>query len=478
MENNLSQLKNDLFLRACKRQNVERTPIWIMRQAGRYLPEYRAVRAKSDFLTMCKTPELAAEVTIQPVDIVGVDAAILFSDILVIPEAMGMHLEMNEGKGPVFPNPIRTVDDAKNLKDIDPTKELKYVLDAVALTKKNLDNRVPLIGFSGSPWTLLTYMVEGKGSKNFSEVKKLTDYEKSEFIPTLEHEISDKKNFIYCVTLLYAWDEIRKEINQPLEIPNEYIDLTLLNQSNSYANVLKNNEYKASGGVDGGKISARAEFNKSLPLEIKLQNYHNKLVFDNQKVASFGVNGSDNSEQLQIVNIVYYKNDNDFIIKLLPKDKNHEILLFKSEKPFNTISEMNREIERLSKIGQTEKTNEKLNWKYYYAIEDEVVIPKFNFNIETNYSTLEGKYFKTKNQNFQIETAWQRTAFILDESGAKVESEAGIEVAAEIMDEEYERPKPKKMIFDKPFLILLKRIDAKNPYFGLWTTNTELMIKE
>lgn len=183
----MSQIKNDLFLRACKRQNVERTPIWIMRQAGRYLPQYRAVRAKADFLTMCKTPELAAEVTIQPVDIIGVDAAILFSDILVIPEAMGMHLEMNEGKGPVFPNPIRTVDDAKTLKDIDPTKELKYVLDAVALTKKQLDNRVPLIGFSGSPWTLLTYMVEGKGSKNFSEVKKLI-YNN----PELAHAILDK----------------------------------------------------------------------------------------------------------------------------------------------------------------------------------------------------------------------------------------------------------------------------------------------
>ncbi len=183
----MSQFKNDLFLRACKRQNVERTPIWIMRQAGRYLPEYRAVRAKADFLTMCKTPELAAEVTIQPVDIIGVDAAILFSDILVIPEAMGMHLEMNEGEGPVFPNPIRTVDDAKLLKKIDPTKELKYVLDAVSLTKKNLDNRVPLIGFSGSPWTLLTYMVEGKGSKNFSEVKKLI-YNN----PDLAHAILDK----------------------------------------------------------------------------------------------------------------------------------------------------------------------------------------------------------------------------------------------------------------------------------------------
>jgi uroporphyrinogen decarboxylase len=169
----LSKFRNDIFLRACKREPVERTPIWIMRQAGRYLPEYRSVRDKADFLTMCKTPDLAAEVTIQPVDILSVDAAILFSDILVIPEAMGMRLEIHDSKGPVFPKPIRSEEDVTRLKEIDPFKELKYVLDAVALTKKELNDRVPLIGFSGSPWTLLTYMVEGRGTKNFSHVKKL-----------------------------------------------------------------------------------------------------------------------------------------------------------------------------------------------------------------------------------------------------------------------------------------------------------------
>ncbi len=168
----MEKLQNDLFLRAIRKEKIDTTPIWIMRQAGRYLPEYRAVREKSDFLSMCKTPELAAEVTIQPVDLIGVDAAILFSDILVIPEAMGLHLEMNEGKGPIFHNPVRNLEDVKNLKAIDPFKELKYVMDAVTLTKKELNGRVPLIGFAGSPWTLLTYMVEGKGSKNFSEIKK------------------------------------------------------------------------------------------------------------------------------------------------------------------------------------------------------------------------------------------------------------------------------------------------------------------
>ena len=186
----MTKLQNDLFLRACKREQTERTPIWMMRQAGRYLPEYRAVRANSDFLTMCKTPELASEVTIQPIDLIGVDAAIIFSDILVIPEAMGMELQMHEGKGPVFPKPIRSESDANELKVIDPSVDLKYVLDAVSLTKKELDGRVPLIGFSGAPWTLLTYMVEGKGSKNFSVVKKLI-YNNPQLAHKLLSKISD-----------------------------------------------------------------------------------------------------------------------------------------------------------------------------------------------------------------------------------------------------------------------------------------------
>jgi len=186
----LNKLQNDLFLRACKKQNVERTPIWIMRQAGRYLAEYRAVRAKSDFITMCKTPDLAAEVTIQPVNLIGVDAAIIFSDILVIPEAMGMKLEMIESKGPKLYDAIRNTDDVNKLKTINPYKELKYVLDAVTLTKNELKGRVPLIGFAGSPWTLMTYMVEGGGSKSFSEIKKFI-YNQPEAAHKLLNKIAD-----------------------------------------------------------------------------------------------------------------------------------------------------------------------------------------------------------------------------------------------------------------------------------------------
>lgn len=164
---------NDLFLRACKRQKVDRTPVWMMRQAGRYLPEYRAIRAKADFLTMCKTPELAAEVTVQPVDILGVDAAIIFSDILVVSEAMGMHLEMIESQGPKLHNPIRTRKDVEALKIPDPEKSLRFVMQALEAAKRTLGSRVPLIGFSGSPWTLAAYMIEGSGGKEWKYTKQM-----------------------------------------------------------------------------------------------------------------------------------------------------------------------------------------------------------------------------------------------------------------------------------------------------------------
>lgn len=167
------QLKNDLLLRAAAGKNVERSPIWLMRQAGRVLPEYREVRKKArDFKVMVKTPELATEVTIQPVDILGVDAAIIFSDILVIPEAMGLNYEMEESKGPVFPKRITSAADLNTI-HVAESDELRYVHDAIAMTKRELNGRVPLIGFAGAPWTIFSYMIEGRGSKTFSQAKKV-----------------------------------------------------------------------------------------------------------------------------------------------------------------------------------------------------------------------------------------------------------------------------------------------------------------
>ncbi len=182
------QLENDLLLRVAKGEKAERTPIWLMRQAGRILPEYRAVRSKSNgFIDFVKNPEAAAEVTIQPVDLLGVDAAIIFSDILVIPEAMGCAYEMVESRGPIFPNPIRTEADVDALIIPTPTDHLNYVLEAIKLTKVGLAGRVPLIGFAGAPWTIFAYMTEGSGSKTFSKAKYWL-YNN----PTLSHKLLQK----------------------------------------------------------------------------------------------------------------------------------------------------------------------------------------------------------------------------------------------------------------------------------------------
>ncbi|HUH50970.1 MAG TPA: uroporphyrinogen decarboxylase [Flavobacterium sp.] len=164
-------LKNDLFLRALKGESVDRPPVWMMRQAGRYLPEFRALRDKYDFFTRCRMPEIAAEITVQPIRIVKSDAAILFSDILVVPQAMNIEVLMKENFGPYLPNPIRTAQDVEKVIVPNIQETLGYVMDAIKITKEMLNDEVPLIGFAGSPWTIFCYAVEGKGSKTFDTAK-------------------------------------------------------------------------------------------------------------------------------------------------------------------------------------------------------------------------------------------------------------------------------------------------------------------
>ena len=194
-------LKNDLLLRAAKGEYTERIPIWLMRQAGRILPEYRAVRSSvNGFKELVKNPELICEVTIQPVDILDVDAAIIFSDILVIPEAMGLNYEMIESKGPFFPKTIINEYDVEQL-TTNVVPNLQYVFDSIKLTKTTLNNRVPLIGFAGAPWTIFSYMSEGKGSKTFSQAKKMLYTN-----PTLSHQLLDK---ITTSTIVYLQEQIK-----------------------------------------------------------------------------------------------------------------------------------------------------------------------------------------------------------------------------------------------------------------------------
>ncbi len=198
-------IKNDLFLRALNNETVERPPVWMMRQAGRYLPEFRALRDKYDFFTRCETPELAAEITVQPIRIVKPDAAILFSDILVVPRAMGIHVELKDNLGPIIPNPIRTMEQVNQVFVPDVHETLGYVFDAIKLTKEMLNDEVPLIGFAGSPWTIFCYAVEGKGSKSFDTAKGFCFSN-----PIAAHTLLQK---ITDTTILYLKEKVKAGCN-------------------------------------------------------------------------------------------------------------------------------------------------------------------------------------------------------------------------------------------------------------------------
>jgi uroporphyrinogen decarboxylase len=195
MTESKNMLKNDLLLKALRGETVERPPVWMMRQAGRYLPQYMRLKEKYDFFTRIQTPELACEITLQPIDIIGPDAAIIFSDILVIPQALGMEVLMEDGKGPLLPKTIQSKQDVDALLNEDIVSRLEYVCKAISLCKKELNNRVPLIGFAGAPFTILCYMVEGKGSKSFDKAKQFCFTQ-----PALAHELLSK---ITTATIAY-----------------------------------------------------------------------------------------------------------------------------------------------------------------------------------------------------------------------------------------------------------------------------------
>jgi uroporphyrinogen decarboxylase len=179
--------KNDLFLKALQGATLDRPPVWMMRQAGRYLPDFMKLKAKYDFFTRCQTPELAAEITVMPIDQIGTDAAILFSDILVVPQAMGVDVQMKPDIGPWLPNPVRTQADVDRVEVPDVHERLHYVMDGIRHTLERLDNEVPLIGFAGSPWTIFCYMVQGRGSKTFDKAKALCFSE-----PAMAHQLLQK----------------------------------------------------------------------------------------------------------------------------------------------------------------------------------------------------------------------------------------------------------------------------------------------
>ena len=223
-----AELKNDRFLRALAREPVDRTPVWMMRQAGRYLPEYRATRAKAgSFVALCQNPELACEVTLQPLERYPLDAAILFSDILTVPDAMGLGLHFETGEGPRFERTIRGQADVDALASPDPEQELRYVMDAVRTIRRELGGRVPLIGFSGSPWTVATYMVEGGTSKNFSRIKGMLYDQPAVLHSLLEHVTRTTLDYLNAQVAAGAQAVMVFDTWGSILTPKTYLDFSL-----------------------------------------------------------------------------------------------------------------------------------------------------------------------------------------------------------------------------------------------------------
>jgi len=316
------------------------------------------------------------------------------------------------------------------------------------------------------------------GERDFPQVKKLSEYKETDFVTTPQSSLPKGKNAIYSATMLLAWQEVKAAGDNEISIDGKYKELSLLNNSQSFKNTLEEGEYVSSSefNIEAGTFSVSSEFSKSLAFAVKLESF-NDFKFGDESVKSFGMDAV-NYLLHAGVSILYYKNDNDFIVKLIPSDNEHEIFVCMSDQKSMNMQNMFDDVADKIKTGKIERKIEKNFWKYWIQYEgDELRIPKILFNIETNYKSLGGNSFVLKKQSYSIERALQRTAFLLDEEGAKVESRAEMEVTTESEPEPIEKPHPKKLHFNKPFLIMLKRKDSPNPYFAMWVDNTELMQK-
>jgi hypothetical protein len=318
----------------------------------------------------------------------------------------------------------------------------------------------------------------GKISSDSTEVAGLSMLKQTDFVPTLENPISGSRNSIYSPTFLYAWNKIEQQLESEViaGISNSS-DFKLLTESQSHQNSLTDKEYTVTIEKVDDAIIARAYFSKTLPFETKLEVLEKPILFGNTNVSAFGMYYY-NEDVVKFTEIMYYKDDDHFILKLTPKDRLQEIILAKGLDSCKTLAEALKKNNGLIEIGKNEKKDVKQSWKFEWVRGDDMfAIPAVKFNIDTRYKNLEGQRFITNDKKEHLlQEAYQRTGFILNENGATVESEA--EAVTDSMPMKPEIRHPKKMIFDRPFLIILKRTDKSNPYFVMAANNAELFIKK
>lgn len=323
-------------------------------------------------------------------------------------------------------------------------------------------------------------IIYGYSCNKHESIPLLTNLSKlkhTEFVPTVEDHLTKNKNVIYASAFLYAWDSVKLLFNSPIIATNANSnEFKLINNSASFKNSLNKNEYHAEASLVDGEIESRAEFNLVLPFPSKLQKIDDGIWFDKRKVIAYGMNYIDN-DIIKFTQILFYNDDNDFIIKLTPKDPAHEIILVKGMKNVKTFADVINQTNSLIEKGYKEKRIANISWKYEFNPEDKLFIPVIKFNIETNYRSIEGQSFKVNGILRTVEIGYQRTSLILDENGARVQSIGAVSVSLDSIG-----PPPKvhhkNMIFDQPFFIIIKRIDKRNPYFIMKVENAEVLMEK
>jgi hypothetical protein len=310
----------------------------------------------------------------------------------------------------------------------------------------------------------------------FPPIMAIEELSSTVFALTLESRIPHDKNVIYTPTLLFAWNEVKEHLPGSV-LPSEEssADFLLLNKSNSHLTSLNKDEYTATIEIDKNKIDARAYFNMSIPFALVMQRIDSALLFINQPVASFGIQYY-SDDLAGRVDILYYKDDDHFCLKLIPADYSQEIIFMKGLEHAGSLGEVVKQLNQQVNKGIEEYKNQALQWKKNFNDKDVLLIPVLQFNIAAHFQQLEGQTFKAGQTPFQITTAYQRTALLLNEYGGIVQSEADMWARAAIGDPQVELPHPKMLLFDKPFLLIIKKRDTTQPYFVMLVNNTELMI--
>ncbi|KAA3437795.1 hypothetical protein [Rufibacter hautae] len=310
--------------------------------------------------------------------------------------------------------------------------------------------------------------------RDYSEVLDISQLKNTSFVPTLEQAIDKGKNQIYCSTLLFAWNEIREESSSNIEIRKATEQLIFINESTLFRNSLSENEINNQVAIEDDLISAKSEFSKSLPFIFHFERNNKNLRFGANLVESFGFNGS-SPELASQVEVLFYCSEKEFAIRLKPKAEDQEVLLYLPSKTSGSFEKLLRKLNQSIKTFSKSRSAEKDYWRYYFSEQDTLSIPILNFNLEKNYNTLVGSKVAINGKEFTVQEVNQQIALVLDHKGAEVQSEAEIGlVTGEIAD----LPKSKRIIFDKPFLVVFKKKSSVNPYLVAWITNAELMNKK